>query len=82
MNLITLYARREPTTDPVVRQYAPESKRRDVCLYQDRECSVLRARIPWHHANCPRTRRTITLNCYRWRLEWLPAVDHQEETIR
>lgn len=74
--LITLYARQEPTNDGILLSLSLESKRHDTVIYKDRECTEIKATIPWHYRNRPISRKTITLNCYRFNLEWLPKVVH------
>ena len=71
--LITLYARREPTTDATILRYAPNAKKYDVCIYSDKECKTFKARFVWH--GVPRkTRKTVMLNCWKYALEWLPEA--------
>jgi hypothetical protein len=70
-SLITLYARYEPTNDYVVLSQGVKGKR-DVCIYQDKECTLVKARIPWHQSGRPtKASKTTMLNCYRWALVWL-----------
>ena len=68
--MLSLYAKKEPTADPVTLQYGPKGKL-DTVLYRDRACTQAVARWPWHHSNCPRKNQTrVTFNCYRWDLIW------------
>lgn len=76
--MITLYARQEPTNDPIIRTHFPESKRRDTVIYWDRQCTRPKARIPWHHKGRPISRKIVTLNCYQWRLHWLPSLKNRK----
>ena len=46
MGLITLYARKEPTTDAIALS-AGVHGRQDAVLYRDRECTQLAVRWPW-----------------------------------
>ena len=74
-SLLTLYARREPTTDSVLLKYAPEAKRFDVVFYMDRNAIMPKARFMWFSAeNLRPTRKTVMLNCYLWRIVWLPKA--------
>jgi hypothetical protein len=74
MELLTLYARKAPTTDSVAIQYGLKGKK-DTVLYRDRECTKPAARWPWHYSNCPRRgQRTVMFNCWRWKLEWLEGT--------
>ncbi len=64
--MMTLYARREPTTDSL----CPSKK--DVCLYRDAEGTQRVARHPWHYSSTPDRRyKWIMHNCSRYRLLWL-----------
>ncbi|MDQ0301382.1 hypothetical protein [Ancylobacter polymorphus] len=72
--LLPLYLRREPTTDPVLRKYAPDARRPDVVAYRDAECTRPAGRWPWHYKRPDRRNRSIVLNCYRWRAVWLPPL--------
>jgi len=80
MKLITVYARREVTTDSATKQmYAAQGRpnafhqHQDVQIYRDRRAKKRFARFGWFMSNCPtRRNKYVTLNCYRWRLEWLP----------
>jgi hypothetical protein len=72
--LITIFARKEPTTDPVARKYlAPGyvAKLSDVVFYKDKKCSEPYAR--WaHHCHPPRKgQKRVTLNCWQWAVEWV-----------
>lgn len=69
--MLTLYARKEPTTDPVTLSLKPNTKRRDVVLYEDSTCMSVKVRIPWYHTNCPRSRDAVVINCYKYNLVWV-----------
>ena len=72
--MITLYARREASAPNVLpRQFD------DVVIYRDREATDRKARYPWHVKRPDRRNRYVTLNCFRYRLEWLedaPCPSH------
>ncbi len=69
--LITLYARKEPTTDPILKSHG-EDKRQDTVIYADRACTQLKARFSWLFSGMPRRgQKLVTLNCFRWHLEWV-----------
>ena len=77
-SLLTLYARREPSADSVLLKYAPNAKRFDVVLYTDHKATQPKARFMWFSAdNLRSSRKTVMLNCYRWRMVWLPKVQAQ-----
>jgi hypothetical protein len=61
--MITLYARQEPS--------ALTPGRRDTVFYKDRACTDRKARWAWHVSGRPVRRSSVTLNCARYRLEWL-----------
>lgn len=69
--MLTLYARLEPTTDQTLLDMCPNTKRKDTVLYSDQECTKVKARIPWHHKNRPVRRQRVMLNCYMWRIVWV-----------
>ncbi len=64
--LITLFARQEPSTS--VRG------RLDTVFYRDRDCKDAKVRWGYGVSRRPTSCRFVTLNCYRWKLEWLPAL--------
>lgn len=67
--LITVYARKEPTTDSLV---DPSEQRMDVQIYKDKEATRKFARFPWYYSSKPTKRnKYVTLNCYKWRLQWI-----------
>ncbi len=71
MSLITLFARKERTTDPIDIKLGLE-KKQDTVIYRDQACTQLAARWPWHYSSCPaRRNKVVMLNCWRWRLEWV-----------
>lgn len=68
--LLTLFARREPTADPVDKTLGLAHKK-DVVLYSDRECTKRACVIPWHFSGLPRRNsKFVMFNCWRWNLEW------------
>ncbi len=72
--MITLYARLEPTKDDVILRVSPAEARRktDAVFYADSACTILKARWSWHISGKPtRSRKTVTLNCCRYDLEWV-----------
>lgn len=74
--MITLYARKEPTTCTITFALAHKKRKRDVVIYEDSKATQRKARIAWHEFRKPtRRNRYINLNCYRWRLEWLPDLE-------
>ena len=74
--MMTLYARKERTTDPqALKQPAPLAPpQRDVVLYRDAAATIPVGRYPWHYTASKPTRRNrwINHNCARYRLGWLP----------
>lgn len=71
MELLTLYGRREATTDPVSVAHGC-GHRQDVVLYRDRACTMPVARYGWHLSNKPaRRKKTVMHNCFRYRLQWV-----------
>jgi hypothetical protein len=69
--MITLYARQEPSKDPILLEYAPKTKRYDTVFYRDPDCKDLYCIWEWDKRP-PRSRKTVTLNCCTYAVEWLP----------
>ncbi len=70
-NLLPVYARREPTADRISLTRGC-GHMKDTVFYRDPQCKQLMARKPWHQSGHPRSNtRTVTLNCYRWQLQWV-----------
>jgi hypothetical protein len=72
---MTLYARREPTTDAVTLKYVKDRRHPqwlDVVLYADAEALRPVARYPNHYSNKPRrSQRHVMHNCARYQLVWI-----------
>ena len=74
MNLIAVFARKEPTTDEMAKTFGLRKK--DTVYYRDRACKQLFARKPWHQSGHPtKATKTVQLNCWAWALQWVPAVE-------
>jgi hypothetical protein len=72
--LITLFARKEPTSDTVSKALGM-ARRMDTVLYRDAACTDVAGRYSWFYSGCPDRRfKTVMLNCWKWKLEWLPAL--------
>lgn len=78
-NLLPLYLRREPSTDPILRDHFTaheRMKKADVVAYSDPRACKVKARWMWHQPSRPtRRNKRVTLNCYQWEVIWLPALD-------
>ena len=78
MNLLPLYLRREPSTDDYLLRLPAKQRARklDVVAYaslEDAKAKCAKARWPWCASRKPRRRSdTVTLNCYKWQVCWLP----------
>lgn len=69
--MITLYAKKEPTIDPVSFTHGLKL-RNDTVVYKDQACTRAAGRWPWYQSLCPRRgQKTAVLNCFRWKLEWV-----------
>ena len=66
-----IYARQEPTTDDIINKYHPKNNKKDTVFYHDKDCKQKYCRIPWHHSNRPVSRKTVTLNCFNYQIEWV-----------
>lgn len=78
MNLITLYARLEPTTDTVALRYCTlaqlqQSKFKDVVLYEDRACTRIYCRYSWQYSDKPKRNKTkeIYIDYCRYKIKWI-----------
>lgn len=82
VNLRTLFARKEPTTDKVLRVVSPAAKKMDTVLYRDVHMRVFITRIPWHFAGSTpkRKQKFIAHNCAKYRLAWLPPLFLERST--
>lgn len=81
VQLITLFARTEPTTDAVCKKYLSPALLKtatDVQLYYDRSCTRPAARFRYGLRRPNRSSRTVVLNCWRYLIEWLPALKPTE----
>ncbi len=63
-------AKRVPTNDPVLKQYAPNHKRFDVIFFRPGS-KIEFARWTWDHNPPTRRNRYVTLNGYRYRITWI-----------
>ena len=71
MTLLTVFARREPTTDSVALAHGVKRKK-DTVFYRDAACTQTMARKPWYQSGHPRRNsREVTLNCCRWQIQWV-----------
>jgi len=69
------YARKEPTTDDVVKKYGQPEKVYDVQLYDDRAAKHPYARFVWNSSAKPtRRNKRVVVNCFTWTLKWLPDI--------
>lgn len=72
--LLKVYARKEPTTDTVAKAHGL-ARKLDTVFYRDEQCTKFMARWPWHLSGAPRKNSSVvTLNCFKWALQWLPAI--------
>lgn len=79
--LITVFARVEPTRDPAVLALARARGSRsplrqtDVAIYKDKDCTKDFGRYPPCASSRPRKNtKVVSLNCFKWRVEWLPKL--------
>ncbi len=80
MELITVFARKEPTTDDVTLKYGPQGKK-DTVFYRDRDCKHIFVRKPWYQSGQPtKATKTVQLNCFRWAVQWLEQESNLRDT--
>ncbi len=79
---MSLFARREPTTDSATMDMLKLSggkkispRMTDVVLYYDSGCTRHAATYPWHYTTKPRKTDTRVMhNCVSYLLTWLPTT--------
>lgn len=71
--MLTVYARKEPTTDHFA--VANKLQRKDVVFYNDAACTKRFCHWPWHQSPPRRNRKTVTLNCNIWAIEWVADAE-------
>lgn len=76
MQLLTLYARREPSPlrelSPITPQRRHPARWMDVVLYRDQAASRQAGYYPWYLTSVPTRRSTHVMhNCFRYALQWL-----------
>lgn len=68
----TMYARKEPSTDEILKQYAPNAKKFDIVIYSDAQAQRQKCVFSWYLSNKPtRRNKYVMFNCFRYRLEWI-----------
>ncbi|MBE7465985.1 MAG: hypothetical protein HS116_21120 [Planctomycetes bacterium] len=72
--LLKKYARKEPSRDPILRKYVPLAYATEVRVYNDLRAKNLYAIFPWGMWKPRKGAREATINCYRWKLIWLPDL--------
>lgn len=73
-DLLTLFVRKEPTTDTIALNHG-QNFRRDVVFYRDEQCTQFVARWPWHNSPPRKSKKSITLNSYLWNMSWVPDLE-------
>ena len=69
--LLTVYCRKVENTPP--RSFSVE-------VYRDKEMTRKFVDFAWWQTSRPDKRnKFITLNCYKWRIEWLPDLTFEEQ---
>ena len=70
MKPLTLYLRREPTTDSTWLKYGT-GERYDIQAYGDKDATDPVGRFIWSNTKPRKGCKTVVLNCFRWRVVWL-----------
>ena len=81
-DLHRVYARYEPTTDPIAIKYLPPAvlaRARDVAIYQDEEATRPLARYGCDRKRPSRRTRVITLNCWTRSIHWMPSLTRKSQ---
>lgn len=72
--MMTLYLRREPTTDPLIEDFDRRNGHFDVHAYYDKACVNRAGRWVWY-GDPPRPgTRKVFVNNFCWRAIWLPDL--------
>lgn len=79
-DLLPVYLRREPTVERDAPRYGARLAF-DVVAYSDPAARVRIGRWPWFYKDKPRKglkqATTRVLNCWRWRVVWLPDLEEK-----
>lgn len=74
--MLTLYLRREPGRPFPGEGFPPPPRAFSVQAYADEAATVRKGRWAWWQSGRPdRRNRYVMLNCYRWRVQWLPDAE-------
>lgn len=80
--LIALYACRIPSQDPLVQPgaacHVPGARFYDTVLCSDPSMMNFEAIYPWHYP-LHRSKKTITRNCYKYRIQWVSPYEYNVE---
>lgn len=73
MELLTVYARKEPTTDETTLKYDKKQRYFDIQIYKDKAATEKFARFPWYYTKSKPTKKNkyLTINCFKYLLEWI-----------
>jgi hypothetical protein len=75
--LIRVFARYEPTTDPIAKANlcrADLARAKDVAIYRDAAATQRMTRFTCDSRRPNRRTKLVTLNCWNWALQWLPSL--------
>lgn len=75
--LIRVFARYEPTTDPIAKANlcrADLARALDVAIYRDAAATQRMARFNSDRKRPNRRNKVVTLNCWKWAIEWMPSL--------
>ncbi|MET3139848.1 hypothetical protein AAKU61_004230 [Undibacterium sp. GrIS 1.2] len=68
MTLLTVFAKKEKSTEPLDKLLGFSNKL-DTVIYKDKECTQFFGRFPWYFIKNPRRNsKLITLDCCNWNL--------------
>lgn len=74
--MLTLYLRREPCEPFPDAPGAPPARSHDVAAYADAGATQRKGKWAWWNSRRPdRRNKWATLNCYRYRVQWLPDAE-------
>lgn len=72
MDLLNVYLRKEKTTDELcVQRGGYVGTKFDTVVYKDETCTEVFCRIPWYYTQPRINQKTIVLNCFKWKVNWV-----------
>ncbi len=72
MKTFSVYYKKVPTNDDLVRTFPELKSKMDIAVYRDANCKTEWVRFPWHYSNKPKwNSKTVMINCFKWQVIWV-----------